>query len=156
MNKSGIIIGLAIAIVASVILVALSQPASGEIKILPPENATIVSDIVQEVHLSGTVATVSLDEYRNEKLTNQTVIVEESTNGPGEVMGFSIHYLGKGTSISYHAVRRYSRPAPLSFFTSLKIEGDTIKYTTDREWILVGFFECIALFVSIVIIVKSR
>ncbi len=134
MKKATGLLGIVgISCVVALILLVLSQPISGEIKLLPSGNTTVVKEVAQEVFLSGTVITISVDDFRNKELTNQTIILESYS----AQSLLRVHYLSKENSISYHAFQDYSSVLRLTNFANIQIDGGAIKYTTERSGLVV-------------------
>ena len=112
-------------------LVSISAPETGQISIWVPERGYLVKTIVQEISISGTMATIPFSEYQSMKLKDQKVIVQYSPDS--SPWKLKIHYLGKDEILSYYTIKEYSYK--LKYFQSLQIEDSALKYTALRDWV---------------------
>ena len=131
-------------------LTVLTIPYTGYIDIPIPEGAKLDTSIATDIHWSGTISTISLDEYQAKELREEKVRTERNPGG----LWLKVNYEGEDSDgFHYHAFTQYSSPDFLRTYETTVIDGNTIRYTTGKKLGILGqgfFGVLVGLIISIV------
>ena len=113
----------------------LSQPRTGQIEIWIPEDAIIDKVITRgDIHWSG--SDILIETYQGLQLREQKVRMQFYA------FGIQVHYEGKSEDdFWYHASVYYASSGLTKIqYESVRLEGDTLEYTAERNWFGVYIF----------------